>query len=285
MNAKIEQRHRQRLADLYNEHQSVKGWYASDFCERQADLSDRMALQVIANADAAARERWQRGDTWLADDKLAALICPDDTPDEPKEKATWDTMDTRTGVEPKEPPVPMSDEIERVAKAIARRTYATIKCNLDCDDWENMPDNPIRNTYRLAAKEAIAALRPDTPPVEAVEPRFETGPAKWIDPGVADLTAALGESTPDPFVEAAEEAFLLEARRLVECTIHWSPQTDRDLQSGKNDGTAEMKIALAALHRGAELGAAREREEWKRIVLDYANSRSDHLNTRTRDDG
>lgn len=46
---------------------------------------------------------------------------------------------------------------------------------------------------------------------------------------------------------------LIEARNLVECTVHWSPQTDRDLQSGKNDNTPEMKIALAAIKRGREL--------------------------------
>lgn len=46
---------------------------------------------------------------------------------------------------------------------------------------------------------------------------------------------------------------LVEARNLVECTVHWSPQTDRDIQSGKNDETPEMKIALAAIRRGRAL--------------------------------
>lgn len=49
---------------------------------------------------------------------------------------------------------------------------------------------------------------------------------------------------------------LVEARSLAECTVHWSPQTDRDLASGKNDATAEVKIALAAIKRGRELERA-----------------------------
>jgi hypothetical protein len=49
------------------------------------------------------------------------------------------------------------------------------------------------------------------------------------------------------------DPLLVEARRLVECAVHWSPQTDRDLQAGKNDNTPEVKIALAALRRGMEL--------------------------------
>lgn len=49
------------------------------------------------------------------------------------------------------------------------------------------------------------------------------------------------------------DPLLIEARSLVETTVHWSPATDRDLQSGKNDTTPEVKIALAALRRGMEL--------------------------------
>lgn len=70
----------------------------------------------------------------------------------------------------------------------------------------------------------------------------------------AERTAFLGERgliAPEPV-----DAMLLEARRLVECTVQWSPQTDRDLQSGKNDRTPEVKIAIAALRRGREIGLA-----------------------------
>lgn len=42
------------------------------------------------------------------------------------------------------------------------------------------------------------------------------------------------------------------ARQVVETTVHWSPQTDRDIQSGKNDNTPEMRIALAALRAERE---------------------------------
>lgn len=58
--------------------------------------------------------------------------------------------------------------------------------------------------------------------------------------------------------EPPVDPLLIEARKLVECSVHWSPQTDRDLQSGKNDNTPEVKVALAALKRGMEL--AREGE-------------------------
>lgn len=54
--------------------------------------------------------------------------------------------------------------------------------------------------------------------------------------------------------EAPVDPIVLEARNLVECTVHWSPQTDRDLQSGKNDDSTEMKIAIAAIRRGIEIG-------------------------------
>lgn len=50
------------------------------------------------------------------------------------------------------------------------------------------------------------------------------------------------------------DPMVLEARRIVECSVRWSPQTDRDLASGKNDDTPEIKIALAALRRGIEIG-------------------------------
>jgi len=53
---------------------------------------------------------------------------------------------------------------------------------------------------------------------------------------------------PDPV-----DPLLIEARKLVECTVHWSAATDRMLQSGQNDSTPEVKIALAALKRGMEL--------------------------------
>lgn len=43
------------------------------------------------------------------------------------------------------------------------------------------------------------------------------------------------------------------ARKIVECAVHWSPQTDRDLQSGKNDKTPEMKIALDAIRKVTSL--------------------------------
>ncbi len=46
---------------------------------------------------------------------------------------------------------------------------------------------------------------------------------------------------------------VLVARDLVETTVHWSPQTDRGIASGRNDGTPEMKIALAGIKRGREL--------------------------------
>ena len=49
-----------------------------------------------------------------------------------------------------------------------------------------------------------------------------------------------------------EHALVL-AREIVETTVHWSPQTDRDLQSGKNDNTAEVRIALTAILRTSEL--------------------------------
>ncbi|MDE2107438.1 MAG: hypothetical protein KGL39_60135 [Patescibacteria group bacterium] len=54
--------------------------------------------------------------------------------------------------------------------------------------------------------------------------------------------------------EPPVDPLLIEARKIVEFTVHWSPQTDRDLQSGKNDQTSEVKIALAALKRGIEIG-------------------------------
>lgn len=74
--------------------------------------------------------------------------------------------------------------------------------------------------------------------------------------GEADVAPALNEARaivaelPEPV-----DPDVLEARRLVECTVHWSPQTDRDLASGKNDDTPEMRIALAAIKRGRELAA------------------------------
>lgn len=54
------------------------------------------------------------------------------------------------------------------------------------------------------------------------------------------------------------DPLIIEARDIVECTVHWSPQTDRDIQSGKNDNTPEMKIAVAALKK-----AEKFREELK----------------------
>lgn len=63
-----------------------------------------------------------------------------------------------------------------------------------------------------------------------------------------DEAQAIAKALPKPV-----DPDLIEARNLVECTVHWSAQTDRDLASGKNDGTTEMRIALAAIKRGREL--------------------------------
>lgn len=46
---------------------------------------------------------------------------------------------------------------------------------------------------------------------------------------------------------------VLAARTLVETTVRWSPQTDMALQSGKNDDTPEMKIAIAAIKLGQKM--------------------------------
>jgi hypothetical protein len=80
MNAKIEQRHRQRLADLMNADAYDKsGWFKAEHFGGTITSFERIALQLIANADAAARGF--RSIDGLPYDPAAidALICPDDT--------------------------------------------------------------------------------------------------------------------------------------------------------------------------------------------------------------
>lgn len=74
MNAEILPRHQQRLADLLN--QIFEGeivFRACYFGGNNGPVTD-IALQIIANADAAARDS-QIPTEWP---KLAALICPDE---------------------------------------------------------------------------------------------------------------------------------------------------------------------------------------------------------------
>jgi len=48
--------------------------------------------------------------------------------------------------------------VERVARAISTRTYATTAGNTDCFEWEDMLETD-RETYRTAATAAIAVMR------------------------------------------------------------------------------------------------------------------------------
>lgn len=95
----------------------------------------------------------------------------------------------------------------------------------------------------------------DLPPYWAIEKARQKQESEVLmkDPPCGPLLRAFARYIAE-HEEAPVDPLVLEARTLVECTIHWSPQTDRNLQAGKNDASNEMKVALAALRRGIEIG-------------------------------